>query len=223
MKVLAFDTSASGLSVALRVAGETVAVARQFMPHGQAEALLPAVQQVMSEGGVVFAELDLIAVTVGPGSFTGVRVGLATARALGLAMGTPVQGIVSTEALAYSAPTEEQAGRSVMAIMDSRRSDLFVQMFDPDLSTLGPPFAAAATALPGLLPEGPLLLVGERTGEVTLEGRDVRVSSCTLPDAGAIAALAERRFGTNEAIPPEPLYLRPPDAALPKDGGRLRP
>jgi tRNA threonylcarbamoyladenosine biosynthesis protein TsaB len=223
MKVLAFDTTASGLSAALRVEGKTVAAVRQLMTHGQAEALLPALQMVMAEGGVDYADLDLIAVTVGPGSFTGVRVGLATARALGLAVDVPVQGITSTEALAHSLTEEERAGRSVVVVMDSRRGDVFVQTFDSLLTPLGAPFAVAPENIASHLPDGPLLLAGEKARELTLDGRDVRVSNTVLPDAEAMAALAERRFGADAAMPPEPLYIRPPDAALPKDGGRLRP
>ncbi|CCQ75704.1 tRNA (adenosine(37)-N6)-threonylcarbamoyltransferase complex dimerization subunit type 1 TsaB [Magnetospira sp. QH-2] len=221
--LLALDTATSGCSVALWRAGETLARRAEVMPRGQSEALLPMVKAVMQETGLTFDAVDRLVVTVGPGAFTGLRIGLAAARGLALAMNRPIVPVTTTEAVAQGVPPAERRGRSVVVILDSKRADFFVQCFDPALTPLGEPAALAPEALADGLPAGPLLLVGDGVDKAGahLPGRDVRVSTAaSLPDPAHMAALAADREAVSH---PTPLYLRPPDAKLPKDGGRLRP
>ena len=100
MRLLALDTATSACSAALWQDGTVLARHLQPMARGQSEALLPMVAAVMAEAGLAFADLDLLAVTVGPGTFTGIRIGLAAARGLALATGLPLAGIATTEAVA---------------------------------------------------------------------------------------------------------------------------
>lgn len=210
-------------SVALWRDGTVLAARREAMTRGQAEALVPMMQAVMAEAGVGYDALDRIATTIGPGSFTGLRVCLATARAVGLAAGKPVIGVTTTEALAAGVPAQARGDGRILAAVDSKRADLFLQMFTFDLSPIGAPFSAEPDAVRALLAEGPTLLVGDAVGLIAPlpEGCAVAEDAPETPDPAVVAALAAER-PVPEA-PPQALYIRPPDAALPANGGRLRP
>lgn len=212
MIILAFDTAAAACSVALWRDGEVVAAASEAMARGQAEALMPMIAGVLRRADLTFADLNRIAVTVGPGSFTGVRAGLAAARGLALATGLPLIGVTSTEAIAAAIPQSRRAGRSVLVVLESQRSDLYVQLFAADLTPLGPPMTAPVEALVGLLPPGPLLVAGDAVHRLPERGDEVLFA---LPDPGVIAALAG---GRPPGPLPDPLYLRPPDVSLPACG-----
>ena len=198
-------------------------VARRFEPmsRGQSEHLVPMIEAVMAEAGQDYGALDAVAVTTGPGGFTGVRIGLATARGLGLACGRPVIGVTSFEAVAAAVPAAQRRGRVLAVLLDSKRADLYAQALDPDLTPLTEPGAVAPEALDAALPPGPLTLAGDAagTGEDALRaaGRDVlRAGSPGMVDAARVAALAAARPLPNAGTPPPgPLYLRPPDVTLP--------
>ena len=225
MNILALDTATAACSVALMCDGAVTARRHAVMIRGHAEALMPMVEEVMAEAGAAYAELDLIATTVGPGTFTGLRVGLAAARGLALAGGLPVVGVTTLEALAHGVDAGLRAGRPVVAALDARRGEVYLQCFDGDLVALGAPAARA----PGDadLPAGPLVVVGDGAplvAAVLTVGRGaVTLEPDRLPDAAIVAALAARRFdpAAPPAAPPGPLYLRgsgarpPPSTAPP--------
>lgn len=213
MLILALDTAMAACSVAVWRDGVTLAARTDPMSRGQAEALVPMIQAVMAEASTDWAALDRIAVTVGPGSFTGLRVGLATARALALACGTPVVGVTTTEALAAAAAKD---GRRVLAAIDSKRADLFLQWFGPDGVALAPPGSAEPEAVRAQLAEAETLVVGD-AGELL----GLPAPALQTPDPAVVAALAAAR--PLPEAPPQALYIRPPDAALPVGGGQLRP
>ncbi len=222
--LLALDAAGSACSAALW-AGERV-VARRFeaMSRGQSERLLPMIQEVMEEAGCGFADLDAVAVTLGPGGFTGVRIGLATARGLALAQGLPLLGVTSFEAVAAAVPAAERAGRTLAVALDAKRADLYLQAFAVDGKPEGSALALSPEALDAALPPGPLLLAGDAAGTAAKALRDAGreaalASSPGLADAAWVAALAAARPLPESAAPiPRPLYLRPPDVTLP--GGR---
>lgn len=223
MLILAIDTAMAACSVALWRDGTTLAARREPMARGQAEALVPLMQAVMADAGVTdYATLDRIAVTMGPGSFTGLRVGLATARAVAIAADRPVVGITTTEALAAAVPDDLRRGKRVLAAIDSKRADLFLQWFDAALSPLAPPESAECDAVRARLAEAPTVVVGDALSllEPLPEGC-IAVPSCTLPDPAVVAAVAAR--SPLPEAPPGALYIRPPDAKLPVNGGQLRP
>lgn len=215
MYVLAFDTSTAACSAAVWHDGRIMARRGAAMARGQSEALVPMVVEVMAEAGLAFADLSLIGVTVGPGAFTGVRIGLATARAMGLASGLPVAGLLTTEAIAHNVAAAERQGRTVLAVIDAKRADVFLQAFDERLAPLGEVRGVLPEAVAGLF-GGPLLLVGDGAGRVRPQLPEARLSAAAgVPDAAVVAAVLAERWRQGRALPPEPVYLRPPDVTLP--------
>lgn len=232
MRILAFDTAGNGCSACVWQDGTVLAQARLGMERGQAEALVPLLSGLLEQAGLDWPQLDRVAVTVGPGSFTGVRVGLATARALALATGLPVTGVSTLDLFAAAAQPAVAAlkGRRpgvLLALIDARRDDLYCQAFDaatlspltgpdslrpeeiaPLLARLGQPAVACGDARPLV---APLLDDGTLAGWL----------GDTLADPVVLAGIASRR--APDGTVPAPLYIRPPDAALPANGGQLRP
>ncbi len=219
MRVLAIDCSVSGCAAAVTADGRLAARADAAPGAGQAEALMPLLARTMRDAGIGWDGLGLIAVTVGPGSFTGLRIGLAAARGLALASGVPLAGIPTPDAIAEATGAEERAGRCLMVAIDARRSDLFVRLYASDLTPLGPIEAMLAEDAARRLP-GPLLLAGNGAARIAALRPEVRISAAAaLPDPVLLASLAERRFRDGSALPPVPLYLRPADVTLPKATG----
>jgi tRNA threonylcarbamoyladenosine biosynthesis protein TsaB len=204
-----------------------VARRHELMARGHAEALMPMAAAVMAEAGARFAALGAVGVTVGPGAFTGVRIGLAAARGLALAAGVPAIGVTTFEALAAAVPAAERAGRSLLVAVDTKRADVYLQLFDAALRPISEPAALSPAEVTKRLPAGPLLTVGDGVSLLAerLAGHDVRASTApAYPDAAWVATLAAARLEAGRPIdPPAPLYLRPPDAVRPAHGGRLRP
>ena len=181
----------------------------------------------MDEARLEFSALDAIAVTSGPGGFTGVRIGLAAAKGLALACGCPLLGVTNFEAVAAAVPEPERPGRSMIVLLDAKRSDLYMQTFDSGGAPLSSPGCAEPSELIDLIPSGPLVLVGSAVaqGLPDLQDRvdeDLLVSSAPgQADAAIVATIAAGRPVPGSGTPaPAPLYLRPPDVTLP--GGRGR-
>lgn len=226
--VLAFDCAGQALSVALGRGEEVLAARRETRLRGHGERLFGLIQEALVEAQLSYADIDLIAVTRGPGSFTGLRIGLATARGLALAGGQPIFAATTFTLAMAGVPASQGGNRHIVALVDSKRQDLFVQIEEcaSDQLTRKPatePFAAAPAELDNLLPAGPLLLCGDAADAAVdalrAAGRDVLVppeSACL--DARwllSLAAAADR-----ERLPPvRPLYLRPPDVTLPTTSG----
>jgi len=215
MIVLAIDASTSACSAALLHDGQIAAHRLTVMARGQSEALLPMVAAVMAEARQDFSGLDLIAVTVGPGAFTGLRIGLAAARGLALASGTPLAGLPTPLAVAAAVPAAERAGRILVVALDSRRDQPWVQLFDADLAPLGAVAALDAAAVAELLAGRPALVAGDDAAALAaaLPGA-VLASSPGWPDAAQVARLAAERWPRGETLPAEPLYLRAPDVTV---------
>ena len=125
---------------------------------------MPMVRSTTGEAGLRLADIDLFAVTVGPGAFTGLRIGLAAAAGMALAAGRPIIGIGNLEASVHAVPLGRSAGRTVLAALDSRRAELFAQPFDEVLKPLAEPACLAPADLPGLVPDGPVLVTGDAAG-----------------------------------------------------------
>jgi len=221
MSVLAIESSGPGCSAAVWQDGGVIAARRVALERGHAAALLPVVRDTMVAAALAWDALAAIAVTVGPGSFTGIRVGLAAARGLGLALGVPVHGVTSFEAAAWAAAAV--AGDVALAVLiDSGRAGAFLQSFDAALTPCGAPRAIELDVLPAALPPPPctVAMVGRLPAE-RLGGRPI---VAVTPDAAALAALVGARLARGGGfLPASPVYLRPPDATVPPDGGRLRP
>jgi tRNA threonylcarbamoyladenosine biosynthesis protein TsaB len=223
--VLALEASAAACSVALWCAGAIAAHRFRPMARGHAEALIPLAVEALAEAGVGFGDLDAVAVTVGPGAFTGLRIALAAARGIALAAGIPVIGVTTFAAIAEAVPVAERADRSLLVLLDSKRGDLFAQLFAPDLSPIGEPEIVPPAAIARLMPPGPLILAGDGVALLgsapAALGQQVTISTIQgPPDAAAVARLAVRLARSGGGLPPAPLYLRAPDARLPEDPGQ---
>ncbi len=225
--LLAMDAAGQACSAAVWQAGRVTARAREAMARGQSERLVPMIEAVMAEASLDYAALDAIAVTVGPGGFTGVRIGLATARGLALACGRPLIGVSSFEAVAAAVPPAPRRGRRLLVLLDAKRAELYAQSFDERGRALGEAACLRPEDLAAGLPPDPLLLAGDAVDQarpaLSAAGRAFEVAEpCAGADAAAVAALAAGRpLPAADAPPPGPIYLRPPDVTRPgKKGGR---
>jgi tRNA threonylcarbamoyladenosine biosynthesis protein TsaB len=219
MKVLALDTALAACSAAVWVDGRISASRHERIGRGHAEAVVPMVEAVRAQSGLAYADFDRLAVTVGPGTFTGLRIGLATARGLALASGRPLIGVTTLEAIAAGVPAPERRERAVLAVFDARRGQVYAQAFDTDLAPLTAPGLMAIAAAASLTP-APLVLVGtgvELVGAcIEGEGGEARRADAQdVPDASVVAALAARAPAPAPGTVPAPLYLRAPDARPP--------
>jgi tRNA threonylcarbamoyladenosine biosynthesis protein TsaB len=218
--ILAFDTSGAGCSAALLGAdGAVLARRAEPLARGHAERLMPMIAGLLGEAGLAPSGLACIAVTVGPGTFTGIRIGLAAAQGLALAAARPLYGISSFDAVAAAVPEEERAGRGLVVAIDSRRGDFFVQI-QTKAGAAGEPLVLSPTSLPTALPLGELLLAGDgasaAAATLAAAGRSVALARHQgPPDAVDVCriALALHRAGAPPA-PAAPLYLRAPDVTL---------
>jgi tRNA threonylcarbamoyladenosine biosynthesis protein TsaB len=208
MIVLALDTALAACSAAVLRDGVVLAQRAEPMDRGHQERLAPLVAEVVAEAKLPFAAIDRLAVTVGPGSFTGLRVGIAFAKGLSLALDRPCAGIGTLGALAASG-----GPGFVAAAIDARRGQVYLQAFADGVPVMAPdvlPEAEAAARLAELYPGGPATLLGP--GAALLEGvlPGARLDLRAFPDPVALARLATA--GPAPAGPPRPLYLRAPDA-----------
>lgn len=217
--ILAIDTASRALSVALGDAGGVAFAAHQMRSRGQAEHLMPMIERGFRATGCAARDLSGLAVTVGPGTFTGLRIGLAAARAMRVALGIPLFGMTALEVLAAGA-ARRFPDRPVLAALDARRDQVYAQMFrraaPPFAQAWSAPVAAAARDVARMLVPG-AVLVGNGAGLVAEHaGTDVILLAGAEPDARDLLALATARPLPTHPVPaPGPLYLRAPDAKLP--------
>jgi len=216
MRILAIDTSCGAASAAVVESGqvEPLAVVSRTMTRGHAEALAPMIEEALQsvDGGV--GSLDRIAVTTGPGSFTGIRVGLALARGMGLALGVPVVGVSTLAAFAAQLLSKPRHGVIAPAI-DARHGFAYFQLFEPSGRPLGPPRCEALRECVRQIGDGPALLAGDAAvllaNEAHRAGLPYDLESAT--DAPDIVAVARMGLALDPAAnPARPLYIKPPDA-----------
>jgi tRNA threonylcarbamoyladenosine biosynthesis protein TsaB len=223
MRVLAIDTALEACSAAV-LDTERVKVASESLPmvRGHAEALIPLIGRVMAQAEMTFAALDRIAVTTGPGSFTGLRVGIAAARGIALAASKPAIGV--TTLAAYAAPYIAHDDKTGVAVaIDARHSHVYLQVFGPGGRTLIAPRIASVEDAVRAAASGPVRIVGTGANMLAAawpprEPPPVMVEDRRSPDivwVGRLAVAADESHGN-----PKPLYLRAPDAQ-PQDAARL--
>ncbi len=194
LPILAFDTSAAHCAAALLWDGGMI-LRQEPMEKGQAERLMPLLEEVLAEAGIGWADLKAIAVGTGPGNFTGVRIAVAAARGLALGLGIPAVGVTRLEALAHGLP------RPLTVVEDARRGEVYVQ-----------PFTATGAGQAGLFPLDRVALPGPVTGSAA----GPAALAPALPIAEAIARIGAVRADTPQPRP-APFYLRGADAAPPSD------
>jgi tRNA threonylcarbamoyl adenosine modification protein YeaZ len=218
MNILALETSMGACSAAvLRGDASRALFARQVsMERGHAEALMPMVAEVMAEAGLDFHDLELIAATTGPGSFTGVRIAIAAARGLALVIRVKLFGIDSLTVMARAARGNGIAADAPFAVaVDARRDMLYFGLYDAQARRLEGPLLIAPDKAAGMLPIELHCAVG--SGADLLAGAAHRCGKAIeveLPELQPSAAtLAEIALESGETTPVlRPLYLRPPDA-----------
>ena len=212
--ILGIDTSAAQCAVALLgppiETGDPV-IERRAMERGHAEHLFPMIDAAMTRAGAGYQALSLIAVCTGPGSFTGVRIGVAAARGIALGRGIPVIGISRFEALAAEALTIG-AGGPVAICLAGRGGAVYWQAFDVDGEPINSPQASTETALAAAIPPSCIRFAGD-AARLLPEGDGLLPDG--LPDPAILARLSE---GRDAAALPAPLYLRGADADLPREG-----
>jgi tRNA threonylcarbamoyladenosine biosynthesis protein TsaB len=224
MRVLAIDTALGACSAAMLDTERADATAHESlaMQRGHAEALMPLIKRVMERAGFAFADLDRIAVTTGPGSFTGLRVGIAAARGLRLAAAKPVVGL--TTLAAYAAPfIAADDTLPVVAAIDARHNHVYLQVFGPGGRSIVAPrvasmreaLRASAIGTPRLTGTAANLLAAAWP---SAERPPSAVVQSAAPDIDWVARLGAAASATGVA--PKPLYLRPPDAQ-PQDASQL--
>ena len=217
MLVVGFDTATPAVSVAIhdgeRVVGEAFTVdARR---HG--ELLMPMIAKVMADAGASRADLTAVAVGVGPGPYTGLRVGVVTARVLGAVLGIPVHGVCTLDVIAAAAA----AGGEFLVATDARRKEVYWARYDADRRRLEGPLVSGASSIPG----APGLAVAGTGGQLYPEAFG-EVIGPAYPDARTLCAIVAGR-SPGAARPPllaaDPLYLRRPDAREPGPPKRVTP
>lgn len=223
MRVLAIDTALEACAAAVFDTERDAMVASESLPmvRGHAEALLPLIARVMDGAQCEFAELDRIAVTTGPGSFTGLRVGISAARGIAMTAGKPAVGLTTLAALA--APLMAQGDLSpVAAVIDARHEHVYLQVFGHGGRVLMAPRIVSIRDAVRAASAGPARLTGSAAGLIvaawprgTLDPPLVEIAS-----APGIEWVARLGASAAETDAPKPLYLRAPDAQ-PQDGSRL--
>jgi len=228
MNLLAFDTcfDACSVCVAQRRQGNVVelASALESFETGHAERLVPMIEEVMDRAGVSFADLDRLAVTVGPGTFTGTRIGIAAARGLALATGIAVVGTSSLAVMADIAArtlNPREPNEDLAIAVDARRGEVYVQLFGgSDCEAKSPPMLIPIAEAAQLGDGGPLRIAGSGAMAVAAAAASAgrQAAPCLprlLPEATALARIAVDLVPAKEPL--VPLYLRLPDAK-PQDG-----
>lgn len=212
MLTLALDTANDRIAVAL--AGEGKAAARsEAVSRGHAERLFPLIDETLAAADAEMESVARIAVNVGPGSFTGIRIAVAAARGLGLALGIPVVGVDALRLIAAS--LDEPAEGPVLSVIDARRGEVYAALYSANGDALEAPFAADAETVLARIRDRATRLAG--SGAPILS-HQAAISGLHVPPIDAMTAtdpLALARLGSlaDPAIAlPRPLYLRAPDA-----------
>jgi len=216
MRVLAIDTSCAAASVAVydSVRHETLAVETLEMSNGHAEALAPMVERALIDldGGV--ASIDRLAVCVGPGSFTGIRIGLAMARAMALALKVPVVGVSTLVAFASPLLMESKPG-VILSVIDAKHGQVYLQLFEATGRPIFAPRVAKLRDAARLIGAGPARLAGNAARliaeEAARSGADVETAGdAAYPDIVAVAQVGAALDPAS--APARPMYVKAPDA-----------
>jgi tRNA threonylcarbamoyladenosine biosynthesis protein TsaB len=218
MKILAFDTTLSLCSIAITAGNTLLASLTEPERARQVERLFPMIEQALQQTGIGYGDLDALAVTTGPGSFTGVRIGIAAAKGLRLVTGLPLIGLSGFEVIAHALRQKRLGTKTEMLIvLDARRDQVFAQLFDSEAQPLREPAMLDYAAIGGYAGNAPLLVAGNGKYLVAeyLPGVELADACYDSPDAVTLAAAAYqvltlRPQGGDVA----PLYIRPPDAKL---------
>jgi tRNA threonylcarbamoyl adenosine modification protein YeaZ len=214
--VLAFDTATPAVTVAVGNPERVLACQTTVDARRQGELLAVSIRKVLAESGVATSDLDAIVAGAGPGPYTGLRVGLVTARVLGSALGVPAYGVCTLDVIAADA-VPAAAGREFLVATDARRREVYWARYSPAGQRLSGPGVAAPATLPSSL-----AAAGE--GAIAYPGLLGAPIPPRYPSAATAVLLCAKRLAAGDSLPPaEPLYLRRPDARVPGPPKRVLP
>ena len=210
MLTLAIDTASLACQAAICDGERLLGACRETIGRGHAERIIPVIDEALDEAGLAIGAMKRIAVTVGPGSFTGIRVGVSAARGFALALGCDCVGISTLEVLAAMArPT--YPNRAILATVDARRGEVYVGLFGPDGEALGDPVALSPEQAAAMARESGAVLAGSGAALLSpfIDAGDIAMDADTI-DVAMMARMAATLAGPFER--PKPLYLRGADA-----------
>ncbi|HEV7253222.1 MAG TPA: tRNA (adenosine(37)-N6)-threonylcarbamoyltransferase complex dimerization subunit type 1 TsaB [Mesorhizobium sp.] len=212
--VLAIDTAADRAAAAVLDASEGREPGRavEVMATGHAERLMAVIAEALRQAGVGYADLGRIAVSVGPGSFTGVRVGVATGRGLALALSVPAVGVSTLEALAAEARSQTASAHPVLTALDGGRDTVFAAAFDEEGAVLREPTAVGLEEAVAWAREIRPILAGTAAARLAAALPDLALPVGPQAPTADIAVFALLGAAKSVHGKPKPLYLRPPDA-----------
>lgn len=219
MYILAFDTTAAQCAIILQKNEEEISRFCEYMDFGQAEVLIPQIRKMLLSAGLGFGEIGLLLVCVGPGSFTGVRAGIAAARTFQFACPElRLDGVSAFEAYAVGLKPEER-GEINAVIIETKREDFYIQLFDRNLQKITPPQALLYEDIIPLLRYKKISLIGDGVERFLSKNSGLSLHCIRLSEGLDIADLVRAglaRMDAGRQDYPKPLYLRAPDVSAPK-------
>lgn len=212
--ILAFDTAMSGISIGMTNKDGQSAQRVMETQRGQAAHLVPLIQECLEEINISFQNLDLIGVTRGPGSFTGLRIGLTTARTLGLSLEIPVIGLNTLDLMARHADSDE----NILVVLETKRIDFYARLYDANKSPMTEPIASDAASIIQRTNNEPFMLVSDCLDRFETEINIVISNTYTKPqpEPSKMVQMTHDLFISGEKTSDKPLYLRGADVSQPK-------
>lgn len=211
MIVLSLDCASSGCGVCVWQDGRLLAQQHENMERGQDARLMPLVQEVMAQAGLSYPELDRVAVTRGPGSFTGLRIGLAAARGIGLAANKPVIGI---DRFAVHRAQQAEKGRGLLVVLESRREELYLRFYPVQEEPHEPRMLCPPEIASFVKEQNNVLIAGDAHDVLAAHFVPELFVAPTEPECVTAARLATQIQVGDPAYLPRPLYLRAPDVTI---------
>ncbi len=217
-KILVFDTAMSACSAAIYdVQNNQVLISKtEPMQRGQAERLVPMINEVITESGFTYADVDLIACTHGPGAFTGLRLSLATAKALSLSLNKPAIGLSTLEVIA--ATDTEQTYTYKLVCLETKRKDYYIQIFNKEGAALTSPLSAKLPQVQNIIIQYNPIILGDANARLKQElALNIDMNDILYPSCEALSAMALKNFNQDgERLQSmSPCYLRDADVSFP--------